>query len=437
MTLLKPAASWALLAGAGAYWLQTLASEHLLDLRVYRSGAAALLHGGAIYAEHLDPTDPFHTPLNFTYPPFAALLFAPFALLPWAFVVAALTVAGIAALALTTRLVRPQAPLAAVVVGAMLLGPVGWPQGTLVMGQVNLLLMALVAADLLPAHRRWRGALTGIAAGVKLTPGIFLVYLAVTGRRREAATGAVTAAATALIGYAVAPGDSVLFWTRLWWDPAHVGDQAYTPNQSLGGALARLGAGHGVWLVLAAAVGAYGLAVARQAYRSGDELWGVLVTALTGLLVSPVSWLHHWVWAVPIALVLWARGAWVIATCWVAVFAVQPLWWSLPPPAHDLATNSVTLAGLALLAAAPYLILIMDRPVPKIGSTVWNRAYGRSVGASRSAARSGPVAATRPMTAWWLSTAAVRSPRWARRRRSGCPPTSPYSAMPGTGSGRG
>jgi alpha-1,2-mannosyltransferase len=434
-------ACWVLLAAACAYLIDRLLAEHLLDLRVYRSGAAALLHGGGIYQEHVDATDPLRTPLNFTYPPFAALLFTPFALLGWPVVVAGLTLAGVAALAYTVRLVLrhlrlPVAVAPAIVLGALLLGPVGWPQGTLVMGQVNLLLMAAVAADLLPGERRWRGALTGIATGVKLTPGIFLVYLALTGRRREAATGAAVAAGTGLLGLAVAPADSVLFWTRLWWDPAHVGDQAYTANQSLGGVVARLTGGHTLWLALVLLVGVGGLALARAAYRAGDELWGVLVTALTGLLVSPVSWQHHWVWAVPVAVVLFARGARAIGWCWLAVFALQPMWWRLPDAAGGgVAANAVALAGLALLAAAPFLVerwvIILARPAA-IGSAVWT-ACGSLAAGSRYRAPCGRAGAPRRTTGWWWSTAVARWPRWARPARSPCRPTCPHSAGPGAG----
>jgi alpha-1,2-mannosyltransferase len=235
--------------------------------------------------------------------------------------------------------------------------------------------------------------LTGIAAGIKLTPAIFLVHLALTGRRREAAQGALAAAGTALVGYAVAPGDSVLFWTRLLWDPARVGDRAERPNQSLGGLVARLAGGdRALWLVLVLVTGVYGLATARAAHRHGDERWAVLVTAVTGLLVSPISWQHHWVWAVPVAIVLVERRAWAAAVPWVAVFAADPVWWPLPPgPARDLAGESVTLAGLALLAAAPCLVARR----PTLSSASWNGTG--SAGASPSAAPSGP-AATRSRT---------------------------------------
>jgi alpha-1,2-mannosyltransferase len=55
---------------------------------------------------------------------------------------------------------------------------------------------------------------------------------------------------------------------------------------------------------------------------------GSCLGALAMLLASPVSWSHHWVWAVPVALVLWEHRRWA-AVAWTAVFVTRPILW--PP----------------------------------------------------------------------------------------------------------
>jgi alpha-1,2-mannosyltransferase len=55
---------------------------------------------------------------------------------------------------------------------------------------------------------------------------------------------------------------------------------------------------------------------------------GTCLGAIAMLLASPVAWSHHWVWAVPVALVLWERTRWA-AAAWTAVFVLRPIVW--PP----------------------------------------------------------------------------------------------------------
>ena len=146
----------------------------------------------------------------------------------------------------------------------------------------------------------------GLAAGLKLTPAIFAVYLLITGRRRAAATAAAVFAATVAAGFAALPASSAWFWAGRFASPGHVSPVQNPQNQSLYGALARAmhtAAILPVWLLLAAAVGVAGLALAAAASRRGDEALGFCLCAVTGLLVSPISWIHHWVIAIPALLV--------------------------------------------------------------------------------------------------------------------------------------
>src|SRR5205807_8952185 len=114
-------------------------------------------------------------------------------------------------------------------------------QQTLMFGQVNLWLMLLVVWDVArPPAARAKGVLIGLAAGFKLTPGIFILYLLVTGRRRPAILAAITFAATVAISWILLPAES----HRYWLDGAlTVGNKVgidYIANQSLRGVAVRL-----------------------------------------------------------------------------------------------------------------------------------------------------------------------------------------------------
>ena len=165
--------------------------------------------------------------------------------------------------------------------------------------------MALVTWDLCqPAGRRWQGAATGVAAGIKLVPLLFVAYLVLTRRFRQAAVAARAFAVTVAAGFAALPSASVTWW--LGGDFLQAGRTGFVggqQNQSLRGLVTRLAGsvagGTRPWLVLAVLVGGAGLAAAVTLHRRGYPLAGLLTCALTGLLVSPISWDHHWVWLAP------------------------------------------------------------------------------------------------------------------------------------------
>ncbi len=174
------------------------------------------------------------------------------------------------------------------------------------LGQIELALMALVLWDFSqPGQRWWKGAGIGVAAGVKLVPLIFIPYLLLTRRFRQAAVASAAFAVTVLAGYVVLPADSRRWWLHeVFTDSSRVvtfiGQES---NQSLRGLITRL-AGSGAagvtpWLPAVAIVTVVGLGAAVLLARAGHDAAGVLACALTGLLVSPVSWDHHWVWMVP------------------------------------------------------------------------------------------------------------------------------------------
>jgi alpha-1,2-mannosyltransferase len=331
------------------------------DLVVYRNGGLIVRHVAPAYNGHrasplYDWTGP--NGVQFTYPPFAAVVFAVASVLSWTAMRWAMTLASLAALGLSLWLVfgalgyaeRSRVRLGAtlgVCALALLTEPV---QQTLALGQVNLLLMLLVVADLLTASalrgqtRWWHGIGIGVAAGVKLTPLIFIPYLLLIRRYRQAATATAVFAVTVALGYALLPRDSVTYWAHgLFAKANRIVFLGTRGNQSLRGAVTRLAgsvtSGTALWIAAAILVVIVGLAAAAVLCRAGQPVPGMLACALTGLLVSPLTWDHHWVWVAPaIALLahLGARARGAVRAAWsvaagavVLVFGAWPQFWDL------------------------------------------------------------------------------------------------------------
>lgn len=295
-----------LLSALGCSLLAAASGEDFVDLRVYRLGGRIALHGGNLYRAQ------YHG-LPFAYPPFAAVVMAPLSLLPWLVAVGLMTAASVVALPVMLYLALrlPPAPswlgrrdagrlALAVAAAAIWLEPV---RSELGFGQIDLLLAVAILGDLVaPSSARFKGALIGVAAGIKLTPAIFIVYLLVTRRYRAAAVAAAAFAATVAIGFVAAPPGSVFYWDGTFLKPGRISSVQSGQNESLLGAIARNAHSPdmtGVWLPVAIVVAVSGLALAALAQRRGDEGLGFSLCAITGLLVSPISWTHHWVIAVP------------------------------------------------------------------------------------------------------------------------------------------
>jgi alpha-1,2-mannosyltransferase len=306
----------AALAALVLWYLAKFADRHgFFDLKVYYGAVRYWAWGhGEIY-DFLKPG----TKYGFTYPPFAMLTMLPMAVLPWPLV---FTVSWIATVAVTLLLI------------AWLLGPAvrryGWPtwfaltvamilalgfeplHETISFGQVNMFLVIVVMADfvlLVRRDRRWAGVGVGLATAVKLTPGIFIVYLLLVRRYRAAVVASVTFAVATVFAMAVAPNASREYWTEALWDTDRVGQLSYISNQSWEGFVARLHPNHpsmSLWGLLVLATLAIWAWRARRA--SGDVLGGVALTGVAGSLVSPITWVHHLVWLLPALLLLVDRG---------------------------------------------------------------------------------------------------------------------------------
>lgn len=290
--------------------------HHFLDLRIYVNAMRWWTEGRPLYDFAHD--DPVQGRLGFTYPPFAALVLLPLAALGFKGSVLLFWSATSAAVAATTYwLVGPIArthgvPLwFALALAVPLVSTLEPIRETVTFGQINMLLVLLVLFDLLIVARRWprlAGIGIGLAAAIKLTPAIFIVYLLITGRWRAALTATATAGGATLLAAAVAWDDSWRFWTSALWETGRVGHTDRIANQSLFGVLARLGApdepGRAVWLALVALVAGYGLWRARRAALAGDDVVGLTITGFVGSLVSPITWPHHLFWFVPALLVM-------------------------------------------------------------------------------------------------------------------------------------
>jgi alpha-1,2-mannosyltransferase len=326
-----------------------------IDLEVYRFGVQAWLAGGDLYGSL--PETSGHIALPFIYPPFAALLMVPLAVVPW--LVAWVALLGLSALSLGvtlyvfTRRLWPSVGRA----GALSVASIALPLAlavepgraidfdhpvpgrpafglepvlqTIEFGQINLVLMALVALDCLVPRTKWpRGMLIGIAAAIKLTPAVFVLFFLLRRDYRAAATAAVSGTVATVIGFVVAPAQSWEFWS----DPAGgVSGSPFFTNQTFEAMLVRAGvdgtARTATWLLLSAGL----FALAAPAIRRAPAPLALVALAAVGLLVSPTSWSHHWVWVAPALLVAAATAlakrsaVWTAATvAMAAVFVVAP-----------------------------------------------------------------------------------------------------------------
>lgn len=299
----------------------------LLDLRIYMGSARGWLEGGSLY----DYRDEVFN-LGATYPPIGPILFAPFAPLNDEWREITFTFLSMAALGGAAWCTMTLAGLTGgrrvdwslwAFAAAVVTTPV-WL--TVRQGQVNVILWLLVLVDVvgLQQKRPWTGAPIGVATAIKLTPGLFIVWLAATRRWASAGRAVLAAAAVTTVGWVVASDDSRRYWTELLWDTGRVGDVGDERNNSMMGIFARLladgGARTAVWAVLVAAVVVVALVRATRASREGDLLAATAIVGCAAAAASPISWSHHLGWLVLalVPMVLRARSTGARIGCAVA-----------------------------------------------------------------------------------------------------------------------
>ncbi|WP_375426178.1 glycosyltransferase 87 family protein [uncultured Friedmanniella sp.] len=309
-----------------------------IDLQVYVYAVHDMLAGLDIF----QTKTPFWN-LYFIYPPIAAVLMVPLAFGPYVM----WQVIWTAVLVLAQQAVLQRCGI-----------PRGWKLGllgvavvlavepirtTLGYGQVNTMLMALVVLDLLPSRtgRRRRvpqGVWIGLAAAIKLTPLLFVVFLFLTGRRRAALTGAVSFAVFTGIGAIFLPHQTLSFFTGLSGGDTRTASPLYSGNQSLLGVFFRLGDSSRTTTLLglgvAGIVALLGAVVGAHWWGRGQRVFAVALVGLCTCLASPLSWTHHYVWILPMAVAVvtariprWSRllaGAWVLWVCACLPLAVLP-----------------------------------------------------------------------------------------------------------------
>jgi len=356
----------------GARYLTTnlLGARNGIDFDVYRAAGRAVLHGESLFGPWL--ATQMRVRLPFTYPPLAALFAVPFGLLRADLGLAIWDGLSIAALAWVVHAAtrplmagRSRSCFVLALTLALALAPV---QDELGFGQVGIALMAMCVYDCTVERKRWpRGMIIGIATAIKLLPAMFIPYLWLSGRRRAAVIAAATATGLTLATFVALPHDSTTFWTSRVFDGNRIGNNAYFSNQSLNGMLRRaFGAvGPPLWIVVAAVVVVFGLRWAARASRDGQELLGVCLVALVTVLVSPVSWIHHLVWIVPVLAVLVGDGSdrhrvrWTVGIALLFTLRLPYLGESLGHDSSWLAgplKDSYGLASIVLLLALPRLL---------------------------------------------------------------------------------
>lgn len=368
------------------YWFVALLAKvggsGMTDLAVYRGAVLSMLDGRGLYDYAL--LRPGESALPFTYPPFAALVFVPVAVLPSAVSAWLVVVASLAACVGLAHLVLrhgsrwrggrvPALPLALASLALLVSEPVGLG---VILGQISLFLVLASLADacgVLP--RRWQGVLIGLAGAIKLIPLVFIPYFLITRQWRRAVNATVAFGVATGLGLVVLPGESVRYWTQLVFDTSRVGELVLSRNKSLLGLVARwdLGGDHQrlVWLALAALIAVLGLWAASRHHRRGEELAAALVVGTLSIVLTPISWPHHQVWMTLVALYLilqerrWTIAAgsalllgYVFASPLFSWLETGPLWlrlsWELP----TLAAVAVSVLGLP-----------QDRPIASVAAS--------------------------------------------------------------------
>lgn len=362
--------SWTLLAAVTLLIVCLIPARRIpLDLRVYRGAVEAMLSGGDLYGFAIPD---LAGPATFLYPPFAALLVVPTLLVPdgvasnvWALAqiglaaVLAWLVARGGELKLHSDPFRRR--LFAYGVWAAL--AVSYPVlSNISNGQVSLTIITLVMVDLLMLPPRWRGVLIGVAAAIKLTPLVIVVYFAASKQWRAAAMSVATFAAAGVAGLIALPQQSAVYWTRIVFDASRVPSIDSQRNLSILGALQFWAGTAGwvrmVWMVTAAVVL---FAAVRAAYRHqarGEAVAAAIVVGTASAIVSPVAWEHYLVWLPLAGLYLalsgtsgWSRAGWTLLAFLTPLSPIwpvdgAPLWWSAVGAVPGLLAVTICLCGL-------------------------------------------------------------------------------------------
>ncbi|OBF52314.1 glycosyltransferase 87 family protein [Mycolicibacterium monacense] len=299
-----------------AGWRLLGETPYRIDIDVYRMGGRAWLDGSPLYADGAMFATEGGLDLPFTYPPLAAIVFSPFAVMSLPAASAVITAITLLLLIVAVLIVLTRLDvwtpgrriwLAAAIVApaVVLLEPI---RANFDFGQINVVLMTLVIADCVPRRTPWpRGVLLGVAIALKLTPAVFLLYFLLRRDTRALLVSAASVVVMTLLGFALAWRDSWEYWTETVRNTDRIGTATLNTNQNIAGTLARFGVGEDLrfilWVVGCFAVLGLTVWAARRVLRADEPVLALVCVAMFGLVVSPVSWSHHWVWSLPTVLV--------------------------------------------------------------------------------------------------------------------------------------
>jgi alpha-1,2-mannosyltransferase len=398
---------WAAVAFAvslAAYLVvRALTAPTSIDLAVYRVEGTAIRDGINLYGTGL----PTPKGLRATYPPFAAIVFVPISYLAWAVTQVFGVVANLALLVVVSdqacRLARVSAPNR--IAAALLLAAVAlWAEPVLTTfryGQINLALLALIQWDFLRRDgARLRGIGIGLATGIKITPGLFVVYLLLTRRFRMAFNAAVACVVTVALSAAIVPSSTWKFWTHLLWDSSRVGRIENAANQSIRGLLARILHTRDVapgWNVLVVAALVAGLWCAVYVQRRLGDGWAVPVCAVTGMLAAPIAWTHHWVWCIPIVALLWSqRRPWLPIALVFWTFAVWAVPHTPPRELHFALWQTALSAWYVVFGVVFVILAVVTARQVSLRASVGGGADGSAVPPAPPAVERAPGRTVRP-----------------------------------------
>lgn len=325
-----------------------------IDLAVYLRAGEAALSGEDLYSPEFGAGLP--TPLPFTYPPIAAIAAAPLSSAPFWLVFSAWTIVSVGALAWLVQisfgsfldLRRHHWFLLGLWAG--LVTPVA---DSLALGQVSGILVPLVFFAALGVIARGRsGPTVGVFTAIKLTPGLFILWFALLGRWRAVVVNLSLVALLTGLGLALLPSSTWVYFSSEIWGVQRVGNPASYMNQSLNGALTRLGAPQVMWMFVAAVVAILGLTAATVLARKYCVIGAISLVGLTSLLVSPISWQHHAIWALPAtAVCIGSASRWARSIGFAAAFL---LLLRLP-----LLGTSIEIGLLSTLAQSAYVAIYL------------------------------------------------------------------------------
>ncbi len=332
-----------------------------LDLHIYRQGIDAWQDGRNPYSST------YSFGLKFTYPPVALLALGPLTWFSFPSTLAVLWLVSTGLLGVcldlatrakgrTSGRVLQFRTLGWACLAVLVLEPV---RSTLDFGQINVILMAMVMVDLLAVPRGRRGWLIGLAAAIKLTPCIFLLIPLLERDWKSLGRGAGVAVAGGGLMAFLWPGASQTYWLNDFLNASRVGNLGYEANQSWNGLLHRApfpaAWATPLWVTLSALTLVFGVIVARESLARHERVEAMLAVALTGLLMSPISWSHHWVWVALIPIVVFRRGRTIPKAARVGLGAVlvtsvvSPYFWFRHGGDLPLRASSLTVIAFAAL----------------------------------------------------------------------------------------